>query len=438
MNVELAKGDRREAHGGEGRRRPRLRAAQLAALLAILAVAGACEEGPPEPDAAERDRLGALGYVTWTETADSEALRGSVTRYDPSASARGINYYCSEPSDTAYFVDMEGEVLHSLELPVADPFFDDNRCKLIEPYDAETVLMLHEHTQVSRLGLDSRIRWARRGRFHHDLAVASDGTIYALLDTPRHVPALHAERWILDTEIVALSPDGEILRRLRIWPMVADHPELLREARRWAGRDWGGADTVDPLHVNTIDVVGEVPGPSGETPLVPGDLLICIRNLDLVAVVDPRTARFRWRWGPGQIEGPHDPSVLPNGHLLVFDNGYRRGYSRVIELDPVRERIVWEYRGSPPDSFFTGSRGSVQSLPNGNLLITESMRGRVFEVTRSGETVWEFWNPELDAAKHRRATIYRMMRLAPAELRRLAFPSTVRDRLREAGYPIDP
>ena len=38
-------------------------------------------------------------------------------------------------------------------------------------------------------------------------------------------------------------------------------------------------------------------------------------------------------------------------------------------------------------------RSCQQQLPNGNVLITESDRGRLLEVTRAGEIVWEYWNP---------------------------------------------
>ena len=37
--------------------------------------------------------------------------------------------------------------------------------------------------------------------------------------------------------------------------------------------------------------------------------------------------------------------------------------------------------------------GSQQALDNGNILITESLRGRIFEITRSGRVVWEYLNP---------------------------------------------
>ena len=48
--------------------------------------------------------------------------------------------------------------------------------------------------------------------------------------------------------------------------------------------------------------------------------------------------------------------------------------------------------------FFSAVQGAAQALPNGNVLVTESTKGRVFEVTRDGEIVWEFWNPDRTAA----------------------------------------
>ena len=116
-----------------------------------------------------------------------------------------------------------------------------------------------------------------------------------------------------------------------------------------------------------------------------------------------------WSWGPGELDGPHMPTLLDDGRLLVFDNGTDRDHSRIIELDPVSLEVTWEYRADPPSSFHSKWRGSSQRLPNGNTLICESDRGRVFEVTPEGETVWEFWNPDLRG--ERRRGIYRFMRV---------------------------
>jgi hypothetical protein len=73
------------------------------------------------------------------------------------------------------------------------------------------------------------------------------------------------------------------------------------------------------------------------------------------------------------------------------------------------KEIEWQYIGDPPESFYSATMGSCQRLPNGNTLITDSEKGRAFEVTRSGEIVWEWLNPE--TKKGRRLQIYRMVRL---------------------------
>ncbi len=91
--------------------------------------------------------------------------------------------------------------------------------------------------------------------------------------------------------------------------------------------------------------------------------------------------------------------MLPNGNILIFDNGTRRGYSRILEIDPATEATVWSYVGDPPESFFSAYVSGQQRLPNGNTLICEGGTreifngGRIFEVTAGGEIVWEYRNP---------------------------------------------
>ncbi len=136
--------------------------------------------------------------------------------------------------------------------------------------------------------------------------------------------------------------------------------------------------------------------------------------MNLILIIAPDSGRILWSWGPGILDWPHMPTMLQNGHILVYDNGAHRTYSRVLELDPVSREIVWEYRADPPEAFYSQTRGSSQRLANGNTLICESERGRVFEVTPEGEVVWEFYNPDLRKGKRR--LIYRMERIPPEEV----------------------
>ena len=53
----------------------------------------------------------------------------------------------------------------------------------------------------------------------------------------------------------------------------------------------------------------------------------------------------------------------------------------------------WTYIANPPQSMYSTGLGAIQILPNGNRLINEGRRGRAFEITNAGETVWEYVNP---------------------------------------------
>ena len=103
------------------------------------------------------------------------------------------------------------------------------------------------------------------------------------------------------------------------------------------------------------------------------------------------------------------PTMLPNGHILIYDNGNQLKRTRILELDPLTQKIVWEYVADPPTSFYSPTRGSSQRLPNGNTFIAESDSGRLFEVTPTGEIVWEFMNPDIQA-NGRRMPLYRAIR----------------------------
>ena len=68
-------------------------------------------------------------------------------------------------------------------------------------------------------------------------------------------------------------------------------------------------------------------------------------------------------------------------------------FSRVVEIDPQTAEVTWQYKDTPPFAFYSPFMGSAQRLPNGNTHVTESAKGRLFEITRDGEVVWEYVLP---------------------------------------------
>ena len=112
-------------------------------------------------------------------------------------------------------------------------------------------------------------------------------------------------------------------------------------------------------------------------------------------------------WEVRHPDHHHHGILLRNGNVLIFDNGPHRlddavPYSRVVEVNPATIEIVWKYQDKPTWNFFSPRMGFAQRLPNGNTLITESSFGRVFEVTKEDEIVWEYINPFFGQALLRR------------------------------------
>ncbi|MEO1084419.1 MAG: arylsulfotransferase family protein, partial [Acidobacteriota bacterium] len=241
---------------------------------------------------------------------------------------------------------------------------------------------------LARYGWDGTLHWRRGARAHHDLEVGDDGRILTLGLRTRTVDDLVFE----DHSILVYLPHGELEKELSLFDLLRSNPTIFRLPKT---TDFPGAlrasGVLDLLHSNAVT---RMPFPELRDR---GDLycgacvLVTVRHQNLLAVVDIDREKLVWVWGPGELQYPHEGRWLENGHLLVFDNGTRdRGYSRVVEVDPLTGEIVWSYQAKKPSAFFTSGRGTAQKLPNGNVLISSANQGRVFEVTPQGRTVWRY------------------------------------------------
>ena len=65
--------------------------------------------------------------------------------------------------------------------------------------------------------------------------------------------------------------------------------------------------------------------------------------------------------------------------------------------------VVWQYTGedsgNPGWSFRSTHISAARRLPNGNTFIDEGQSGRLFQVTRDGDIVWEYVNPYFRVGK---------------------------------------
>ena len=63
-----------------------------------------------------------------------------------------------------------------------------------------------------------------------------------------------------------------------------------------------------------------------------------------------------------------------------------------MTFDAPTDEVTVAFEGNKDIPFYTHIKGKHQWLPNGNLLVTESVQGRAFELNPQGEIVWEYIN----------------------------------------------
>jgi outer membrane protein assembly factor BamB len=309
---------------------------------------------------------------------------------------------------------MEGRVLHRWRravhqvwpsyprawIPATAEFW--RRAHLFENGD---LLAIFENLGMVKLNRNSEVIWARPGREHHDLEVLANGDIYVLTSEAHLVKRVDPLRPLREDFITVLDSNGREKRHVSLLEAF----ESSRFAHIWEETEqkWG-----DSFHTNTLEVLdGRLAQRIPE--FKRGHVLISVLKLDTIAVVDLEQRRVVWAQR-GEFKRQHDPKVLPNGNLLLFDNQGGGTHSRVIELDPASGASAWEYAGSPAEPFFSAQCGTAQRLANGNTLVTESDNGRAFEVTAAGEIVWEFYNPHRAGEEGQYiATLFELLRLPP-------------------------
>ncbi len=136
-----------------------------------------------------------------------------------------------------------------------------------------------------------------------------------------------------------------------------------------------------------------------------GNYIVSFASLGLIAKIDGLTGDVLWRLGGrrndftfvgdpfGGFGIQHDARLLPNGDIILFDNGtgHVPPESRAVEyrINPVNRTatMVWEYRHKP--AIFAPFAGSVQRLANGNTVVSFGAKPTVVEVAPNGEVAWE-------------------------------------------------
>ena len=245
---------------------------------------------------------------------------------------------------------------------------------------------------LRRVDWDGTELWSYDNPYvHHDFAVLPDGTVTALESAP--LPSNLAERLpggVPGTEIggqvwadriIEIDPSTNATRTVfdvaqQLQPETNPLPEWMPRS------EW--------THANSLAYTGKDPFDGEEA------YLISFRSISTILFVSRDTGKVIWQYGGKWVlNQQHDASVLPNGHVLVFDNGqYLRASpsaSQVREIDPKTNQVTWAYpeKRDIRSPLYSSIISGAQRLENGNTLITYGLPGRIIEVTSDGNIVWD-------------------------------------------------
>ena len=292
---------------------------------------------------------------------------------------------------------MDGAPLHRWRLDVArafagiPPTSDSGFFRRAALLGDGSLLALVQGMGLVRLDPDSRLVWRYAAPVFNDLWVSPDGgTILLLVKRAVERPELRAGGPVLEDFVVFLDGAGRELRRASLLAAL--------ERSRWRGLLTTLGPSADVFHSNTIEVLGGAGTRDGGA-FAAGNLLVSLREIDTVAMLSADAGAVLWAQR-GPYRAQHEPSLLPDGRLLLFDNlGRGAGRARVISVDPASGAVAEEWLGPPGRALASRQAGACRRLGNGNLLVVESERGAAWEIDGERRVVWEFRSPHRAGAR---------------------------------------
>lgn len=282
----------------------------------------------------------------------------------------------------------------------------------MHPFADGSLLVSFGQLGTAKLDKCSNLVWRTDRQTHHSITATNDGQFWipgaiSVFDTSEDLfPAgLNAEKLhamagdnlskAFNNSVLLVNAKGIVERELSVLRAVKEAG--LENALYTSLQEV----PQDPIHLNDIEIVTE-PLAAKIGGVEEGDLLLSIREMNMLAIIDDETGELKWeKQGPWLRQ--HDLDITPDGKIEIFNNRSKtigdwvKG-SQILAFDPATDEVEVLYPVGSEDNFYSHIMGAHQALPNGNRMIVESTAGRVFEVTPAGEIVWDYRLPYDDEA----------------------------------------
>lgn len=397
---------------------------------------------------------------------DYRLAKIKVTKAIPEKMEPGLNLISSpgqDENDTSipYMVDADGEIRWLLDWRNSPELLHIGaQCGAHRLTNGNYILGDFNNNQLVEVNVLGEIirRWSLTAMgysFHHEVTPIANGNYLVTVSKTSAVRTDGKAHRTLD-HIIEFNPEtGEVVKEWDLGTML-DQDRINAVDSQLPGAQYYGQNISNWLHNNGVAAYGDdailatarwqgvikygregdlhwVISPHKDWGEAWKPYLLQPLDRNGLPITDPDVLNglkshpdFDWSWGV------HCPVALPNGHILVFDNGYCRNfeprfqsdpasYSRIVEYEVNEKdrtvRQVWQYGLERGRECYGAAMSGVQHLPETNHRLfcpgltnrlSDGLEGgRVVEIDpRTGEVVFE-----LELASHFATTFHRASRI---------------------------
>lgn len=257
---------------------------------------------------------------------------------------------------------------------------------------------------VARIDREGRPIWYRRDYSHHEAHVTeNDVALVPSMRIGKWSPTFNshplrraskcAETSYLDF-VHVIDGEGQLLKETSVIDALLESPyaSILRYV-----------NSCDPTHLNSIHKVGENAGGGGS--IVPGDLVVSLRNISAFAILDGDTYRLK-RLVRGRFFGQHSVKFLEGSRFLMFDNlgrEGRHGLSRLVmvDIEDSTETTIFPNDKTPAHlrNMYVEKAGGISISPDRRrVIVTFYTAGKAVEVRLRDGAVLTVFNSVHDGS----------------------------------------
>ena len=335
--------------------------------------------------------------------------------YEKNAAYNGLSLVTSiveERSLSVRIIDMEGKLIHEWDIdwfeiwpdathiPKSDQLYPNSRPGThihgAELLDDGDLVFNFENLGLVRLDVCSNIVWRLPQRTHHSIYRDEYDNLWIpgnrfhdepLPNFPNYKPPF------VEPTILKISLEGDVLDEISLLKILKQN-DLMGLLLLSSLDNTYTKVTGDTLHLNDIETF---PSYLEEGAFQHGDIMVSLRNINAVLILRPPELAVTYM-SIGEFVRQHDPDFIDGNTISIFDNynivsdGENEPQSRILLRSFKDNQSNIYYTGDEENPFFTDIMGKHEWLPNENVLITETMKGKAFEIDQQGKIVWEYVN----------------------------------------------